>query len=124
MTAVATAAGLDLTAVAAQAHSEAAEQARGQQPTVWVVLTAPAPVAPPIVDAGRLSAQDADELLVVLVGGSQWMAESARCILWNHTDDQLGARLRAALDRLPDDRREFVAELARRISSDVQEGDL
>lgn len=124
MTAVATAAGLDLPALAAQGQAAIAEQARGQQPTVWAVLTAPAPGPPPTVDAGRLSPRDADMLLDALIGGSQWMAESARRALWDYTDDHLGDRLRAALDHLRADRRAPVAELARRVSTTSQDGGL
>jgi hypothetical protein len=116
--AMATAAGLDHPAVAAQAQAAITEHARHEHPTVWAVLSAPAPGPPPAIEATRLTQDGLDALIEAVAAKSEWIAESASEALRQVAKDELEDRLAALLERLPASGRERVAELAHLLGKD------
>lgn len=118
------AADLDPAAVAMQAEAAAAEHDRHFQPTVWNLLTAPAPDGPPAVTAARLDSTALDALVNALTTDSEWIAESALELLQNVTTEQLGDRLDGLLDRVPTGRRQQIAALIRHIVKEPAEGNV
>jgi hypothetical protein len=121
LAAAAAAADLDPAAVAMQAEAAIAEHDHHFQPTVWNLLTAPAPDGPPAVTAALLDSTALDALVNALTTDSEWIAESALKLLQNVTTEQLSDRLDGPLERVPTERRQQIAALIRHIGKEPAE---
>ncbi|MFI7645173.1 NACHT domain-containing protein [Micromonospora sp. NPDC049460] len=92
--AVAAAAGLDAAEIAGQARRAIAERERDlNQKDLWVLLTVPLPAELTPLDANRLGAKELEALIDALQASSGWIANLARKLLSDITDEALRSRI-------------------------------
>jgi len=109
--AVAQAAGLDLSAISAQAQTALQSWAAGNRDIIYAIFAPPSSPAPGF-DPARMDPADVTLLIKALGATSEWVAESAYAILMVARDPEVGSRVTAMLTQMPEDRRKNAAIVA------------
>jgi NACHT domain len=105
------AAGLDLTAISAQAAAALNAWSEGNQDVIDIMF-APSPSPPPACDPARLDPDDVDVLIEALGATSQWLADTACILLESAHDFAIGERAEARIPLIPPDRRQHATHVA------------
>lgn len=111
ITAVAHAAGLDLTAIATEASAAMQAWSGGDKEMIEVIF-APPPSLRPELEPSRLDGSDIVVLINALGATSDWIAHTAYRILLNSRDPGVGQRILELIPGLPVSRRYKAAILA------------
>ena len=109
--AAAHAAGLDLSAISAEA-AIAAKTLSADSMEAVDVISAPPPDPPPTCDTSRLDHQDTDTLLQALGAESEWLSDIACNLLRIACDPAIGLRAADRIPQVPPNRRANAAVVA------------
>jgi hypothetical protein len=111
ITAVAHAAGLDVTTIATEASAAMQAWSAGDRDVVAVIF-APPPSPSPELEPSRLDSGNIDLLINALGATSDWIAHTAYRVLLNARDASVGARILELIPSFPIGRRYKAAILA------------
>lgn len=111
MKAAADAAGLDVSAISAEAAVVMEKWPAGNRDIISVMF-APPPSSPPAFDSDRLDNQDKDTLVEALGATSDWLAGIAYTLLLSAHDPVVGQRAADQIPHIPANRRENAAIVA------------